>query len=688
MAVAILAFLASASAILFSPFDLLLFVALYAVFSAPGWPISRWFVGDEADWLTRGVLSLLLGYVAGAGTYAILRLAGIASPFAVLGACALLALLLMALLRGPREGVVKLAQFGPADWIGLAALWLIVAMVVGPVFARVGLSTSQGLAYRAYFIADLFAHMTVVAELIKGATPPINPFYPHEAFPYYWTSFTLPAIFAWFKPSLLVDRGILMNDLIAAGLFVSTGYIALRSLGASALASAISWTVVIIASSFEGLYFVWSQLALKRPISDFHNVNIDAITRWFWDLPPVDGFHRIMWYTPQHEMAVSLGMLVLITSVLARRPNSVSRGIADGLLLGGMLAFSSFNGMLLVASYALAEIVLLARDRGHDIVRWLISRSVAAVIVLCFLGLTLVLGMVQHTPNALILGWNKHFLAGPLAFIVLSFGPALLFAPLGVQRLLHSLPRLPIVLGAVTIVCLALFLFVDLRGHENTYVTFRTGQLIFVILAILLAFAIDTWRQWARPMAIALFALLFITSIAAAPTVAMDWSNARNIENTEIGPGGFPWTLYVSPDDQAAARWIRENLPIDALVQTDPWARARNEWAFVTVFAERRMPTGIGIFELNPTRFDQNVNRIRIVFRSLDVNQAFGYCERMNIEYLYVGDIERRTHGAGVDKFDAHPDKFQLVYRSGSVEIYKVLANFPPKEQVKRSMGL
>jgi len=608
----------------------------------------------------------------------VLRLAGISSPIVVLLACLLLALLLQWLLWGPREGVVRLARLGPADLIGLALLWLIVAGLVGPVFARVGLPTAQGLAYRAYFIADLFAHMTVVAELIKGATPPLNPFYPHEAFPYYWTSFTLPAVFQRLRPELIVDRGILLNDLFAAVLLVSTGYVAIRSLGASALATTISWIVVVVASSFEGVFYLWRQIATGRPLDGFRYVNIDAITRWFWDLPPVDGLHRIMWYTPQHEMAIAFGLLVLLTSVLARRPNSLSRGIADGLLLGAMVAFSSFNGMLLVASYALAEVGILALDRGRDLGRWLLSRGVAAVMVVAFLGLTLALGMVQHTPNALILGWNKHFLRGPFAFVFLSFGPALLFAPLGLARLVRASRRLLIVLSALTIVCVVLFLFVDLRGHENTYVTFRTGQLIFLVLAILLAFAIDAWRQFPTPAAIALFALLAIGSVAAAPTVAMDWSNARDIENTAMDPGGFPWTLYVSADDQAAARWIRENLPIDALVQTDPWARARNEWAFVTVFAQRRMPTGMGIFELNPTRFAQNVNRIRIVFRSLDVDESYGYCERMNIEYLYVGAIERRIHGNGVLKFAAHPEKFQLVYRSGSVEIFKVIMPATP----------
>lgn len=675
LALALAALAASAAAVLFSPVDLLLFATLLIAFTAPGWPLARWFAGEASGPLTRAPLALLLGYVAGATVYTTLRLVGIVSPVAVIAVCLLLAVALHVLLRGPRDGVVTFATLGPADHLGLGLLWLLVAAIVGPVFARVGLPTPQGLAYRAYFIADLFAHMTVVTELIKGAAPPLNPFYPHEAFPYYWTSFTLPAVFAALRPALLVDRGILLNDIMAAALLVSTGYLVLRAFGASALATTIGWVVIVLASSFEGVLFLWRQYTRGRPFDGFRFVNIDGLTRWIWDLPPVDGLHRMMWYTPQHELAVSLGMLVIAACVLARRPNSLSRGIADGLLLGAMLAFSSFNGMLLVGAYAIAEVALLALDRGRDLPRWLMSRAAAAIIAIAFLGLTLALGMVQHTPNALLIGWNQHFLQGPLAFIVLSFGPALFLAPLGVARVART-PRLLITLAAVTIVSLGLFLFVDLRGHENTYVTFRTGQLIFIVLAVLLAFAIDAWTQWARPVAAALFALLLIGSVLAVPTVAMDWLNTRDIANTELDPGGFPWTLYVTPDDQAAARWIREQLPIDALIEADSWARARSEWAFVTAFAERRMTIGSGIFELNPTRFQQNVMRIRIVYRSLDVNEAFGYCERMGVQYLYVGEIERRVHGAGVLKFAAHPDKFQPVYHGGTVDIYKVI--LPP----------
>src|SRR5674476_1547946 len=117
-----------------------------------------------------------------------------------------------------------------------------------------------------------------------------------------------------------------------------------------------------------------------------------------------------------------------------RRPNSIGRGVFDGLLLGGTVALSSFNGVLLVGWYAVAEVALLALDRGRELWRWVLSRGVAAVIVLGFVGLTMALGMVQRTPDAFIWGWNRYFLHGPWTFILLSFGPALFLAPLGLVR--------------------------------------------------------------------------------------------------------------------------------------------------------------------------------------------------------------------------------------------------------------
>lgn len=160
--------------------------------------------------------------------------------------------------------------------------------------------------------------------------------------------------------------------------------------------------------------------------------------------------------------------------------------------------------------------------------------------------------------------------------------------------------------------------------------------------------------------------------LLALPTVAMDWFNARDIANREMSPGGFPWTVYITPENRAAAVWIAANLPETAVVQTDASTRGRSTWALVPAIAERRLAAGLGLFEPNPHRFDQNIARIRLVFRSPDRDLAYGYCQRLGIEYLYVGPEELAAHGPNVHKFAADPARFTIVYQVAGVTIYRV----------------
>lgn len=668
--------LASALVIARSPVTLLLFGVTFGLFTAPGWPLARWLLGSGASRLARAPFALLLGYAAGLTLYLLLRIVHATWPALVLAACLILALGLTRALGAPREGLFAPPSLTRADGLALAVLLGIVVLIVGPVFANVGRETTDGLAYRAYFIADLFAHMSVVSELAKGATPPVNPYLPTEALPYYWSFFTFPALFDHLhdtlRASVTVDRGILLTDLSMALVYASVWFLTLRALGASTLAALAGWLLVLVASSFEGVFYLWSQWRAHRAFEAFRYVNIDAITRWKWDLPPTDGLHRLFWYTPQHGLAITLGLLAVAAPALARRPNGLPRGLLDGLLLGVAFACSSFNGLMLVLAYALFECVLLARARFADAAAWLRARVLAAVIVLAYAGLTIALGMIQRESAHTIFGLNAHFMRGPWAFLALSFGPALLLAPFGLPRLGRLAPRALAAGLALGIVSALTFLFVDIRGHENTYVTFRAAQFGYLLLAIGAAFAIDASRAWARPAAWTLAGLATIGSLGALPTVAMDWFNARDITNRDMSPGGFPWTVYITPENRAAALWIAANLPEDAVVQTDASTRGRSTWALVPAIAERRLSVGLGLFEPNPRRFDQNIARIRLVFRSPDLDLAYGYCQRLGIEYLYVGPEEVAAHGPNTHKFAADPARFTPVYQTGEVTIYRV----------------
>jgi uncharacterized membrane protein len=285
---------------------------------------------------------------------------------------------------------------------------------------------------------------------------------------------------------------------------------------------------------------------------------------------------------------------------------------------------------------------------------------------------TIVLGMIQKSASAVILRLNPHFLRGPWAFVALSFGPALLMAPFGVRRLAASRPAGLAWVAAVAGVTTVAFLYVDVRGHENAHVTFRTTQLWYLLLAVLVAGARGAARAWPRLAAMALIVVMAVDSVLAVPTVALDWYNARDITNVDMSPGGFPWTVYISPENQAALAWIETMLPADAVVQMDANARGRATWALIPAFSEHRLGVGRGIFEPNPHRFDDGAGKVSLIYRTPDVAMAHQYCEDIGVQYLYVGPEERAANGPSVDKFATDRDRFVPVYTVNGVAIYRV----------------
>ena len=130
--------------------------------------------------------------------------------------------------------------------------------------------------------------------------------------------------------------------------------------------------------------------------------------------------------------------------------------------------------------------------------------------------------------------------------------------------------------------------------------------------------------------------------------------------------------MHFTPSEQVAARWIQQNLPVIVKVQTDPRARGRATWAFVPAFCRRRMATGLGLFEPDPTRFDTNMDAIHAMFSTSDAAAAHAACTRLGIDYIYVGPVERLANADGVGKFSEHPDLFRLAFRMMDEELFEV----------------
>jgi hypothetical protein len=668
-----LALLAGAVAILPAPGPLGLFALAFLIFTAPGWGLARFYAGRDLDRVAHTVLALFFGLLAGSLVFCVMRLLHVTGPLPVLAACGLTGALTWWSSRDVVEGVVPLPRLGPADHAAMGGLALLVGLVVAPVFVNVGRIDQGDLAYRAYFFADLFAHMSVVGELEKQTIPTVNPYLNTEALPYYWTYFTFPTVFSMLQPSLHVDRGLLLMAFTGAALYTMVWYCVARALGGSPLASGVSWATVIAATSYEGIAligYLWQRGAPFRQIRDY---NVDALTRWWWEAPSADGLHRLFWYTPQHGTAITAGLLAVATYVLARDANGIRRALFDGFLLGGALMCSSFNGGMLVIWYAAAEITALIRARGGELGRWILARGTAAVCVIVGFGLLVGLGMIQHSANVAVIRWNTRLLNEPVWLALMTLGTAPLVAVVGVRRMWRQASKAFVAFAVLAAICLLILSVVELKYHPNTYVPFRAFHMLYLVCAVWMAFAVDTWQGWRRPARLATWAAVAILVALALPTVALDWYNTRDIRNVDLNPGGFAWTVRIGPGDQAALRWIRRNLPTDATVQTDAETRGRATWALIPALARRRLVTGLGLFEPDQTRFEPNMRRIRTLFATADIEEAYGYCQRLGIDYLYVGDVERAAYGEGAEKFARHPTRFKRVFGNAAVQIYEVL---------------
>ncbi|HLE70237.1 MAG TPA: hypothetical protein VJH87_11190, partial [Vicinamibacteria bacterium] len=166
--------------------------ALYAlslpIFVAPGIPLAkRWLDGPFAI-----LAGAALGYLASS------LAASVLAHFELLGAGTMVAasIGLYFVSRLVSSFVPERPRGdGDASRGFFAAALLLPLLLVALPFLRVGAVVAEGVAFRAYFSADLMTHLSVVSELQKGAYPPTNPFYAGESLHYYWLFFGHPAAF-------------------------------------------------------------------------------------------------------------------------------------------------------------------------------------------------------------------------------------------------------------------------------------------------------------------------------------------------------------------------------------------------------------------------------------------------------------------------------------------------------------
>jgi hypothetical protein len=308
--------------------------------------------------------------------------------------------------------------------------------------------------------------------------------------------------------------------------------------------------------------------------------------------------------------------------------------------------------------------------------------------------------MVEGAGGALKFGWSGEARTAPLNNLMLSLGPALVAAMVGLfvsvlppkggnsreSKESSAAPRessaefthnsvvsafrrnLPAALLAVTSLLLMHFVRLDV---DASWVGFRAGQMFLVAVPPLVASGLAASGGWRR-IAIGTAALALL---AGAPTTIIDAYNAQDITNFSDSPIG-PWTVTVTRDEQEGLDWIRHMTPPAAIVQMEPMVRGRNTWSLIPSFAQRRMAAGRPISLLGGTADESEYARksvlVRTMYETPNSAAAWNIARALRVQYVWVDQVERKAYPAGVAKFASSPQLFEPVFKNAEVAIYHV----------------
>jgi hypothetical protein len=624
----------------------------------PGRAFAAWVVGPIWGY---GLSSLLLLGFWIAGVHGVWVLI---VPIAASVVAAIAGRLLQSTLRPP--------AFGRNDVIAVLLLLVLVPAIVGRPFARVAEPVAGGRAYRAYFTADMIWRMAVVAEVSKGAVPPRNPFLRGEALHYYWLPHLLTAAeYRMIGRAVSLEQVLLVNSIALALAFVLFLYGFIRHWVGSPGAAAAAACGALVFTSFEGaerMWFLWRQGAsLPNAIATLKDINVDAVTRWYYLSLPVDGLHRLLWYQPHHSTGYALGLSALLALSQARRITTALL-LFCGCLLGLTLLFSTFAAVMLTMMVAGTAAAMLASAR-----QWgtLATGAVAGAAPLALaVGVAHSLRYIDTSGPSL-----ARILVNPMAVrnvwtaLFLSFGPMCLLGAAGALIAVRRRAAGFAAIAAIVAVSLLFYFFVDVRDHQYVYVGWRAGHFLFVALAVLTGYALQEMWRHGRSARIGALAACAVLGLLSFPTFAIDFYNTQDIANYNPNDN-YSWTLVLSHDEVAALAWIRTMTPAESIVQIEPHAREGRRWADIPAFAERRMSAGLPISMVPLQRYEAASKNILSLYGEQDPEAAFKRAAHLGIDYLVVGPPERKAFPAFERTLRSHPSRFREAFRSGDVSVF------------------
>jgi uncharacterized membrane protein len=157
------------------------------------------------------------------------------------------------------------------------------------------------------------------------------------------------------------------------------------------------------------------------------------------------------------------------------------------------------------------------------------------------------------------------------------------------------------------------------------------------------------------------------------------WTSGRH-SHFGVGRGTLDGMAYIEekyPGDYAGINWINDNIGGSPVMLEAPGATYRYSARVATMTG---LPTVVGWLTHEVMwRNSWDVVSWRdtdtdAIYQTLDEEEALSLLRKYNVEYIFIGSVEReRYEAAGLMKFARQPENYELLFQEPGVEIYRVL---------------
>ena len=548
---------------------------------------------------------------------------------------------------------------------------LLVSLITVTLFFLFPYKNLGVLVGNQYLYAWLFGHdfinRLVHIESLSRGIPLGSMLFSGETLSYYWLAYVFPALLHNMKIVTLEIQQLLQLTQFYYSLLTTAALILLLKKYIQEKNIFIITTMLALCC-YSYVWLINFGIEVLKIVSKFYPLVISESIMNFSGFS--HGYYRFFLVEPQAILAI--GLILMILNTYEPSMSTYMFGLI-GLLLGLLFGVEATNGIMLMLWFGGMGLFNFLK---HKQARFQLALKHIISVTCVFLVYAVLFSIKMYSfstgKGALQLSPNWFALKAGIAYFSIAYGPPFIFGIAGLIRLFnkkesysHWAVQYVVLLGVGLF-----FVFFIQNPTEYHFGLLKATRIVPISLLMLTAYFLQT-RVAPEKIGKGIIVLIFM----ALPSIVSDNFIASDISNP---------STFVRSTDMDAARWIKKNIPPDAIVQAEPdypgvkdngiWPKYA--YSFIPIYSQRK--TAIGEWKVSsqehkrPEEVAERFHAIMQMYKTSNIKECVEIIKKYGINYIYVGDLEKSKYGDWLDKFN-DVSLFELVYRHGNSSIYKVI---------------